>query len=489
MGTIKTNIIYIFALLFLSSCGEGGSAKTDEPTPDTAIGLSLSKNTATTSSSSESDTFTVKLKTKESVSVSISNSNTDAGSVHPTSLSFSESNWNVTQTVTVTGLCDAVHTTGTNKTTYNIVLTPSSTNYSSTQAKTVIVSDNDKAAFNISSMSGNVYEQGDNATFNMRLCSKPTSNVSIGVSSSDTTEGTVDTNSLTFSTDNWSTAQTVSVYGVDDNLSDDDETFSIVLAAASSSDSNYNSLNPSDVTVINKDNDTADITVSETTLNTTEAGGTDNFTVVLDTGPKSDVIVIPTSSNTSRATISPSSATFTSTNWRTAQAFTVTGVDDNVDNVGDNESYSISFSITSSVISYNSLSLDNKSINGINIDNDTAAILIDNSSFQTVSEFLNSSYITVTLSTIPTSFVIIPVRSSNVAEGTVSPSALAITPDNWNIPTTVTITGADDNDTNVKENFEILFDNASSSDPNYNNLQPNKTSVPAINIDDFRDFN
>jgi len=45
----------------------------------------------------------------------------------------------------------------------------------------------------------------------------------------------------------WSTSQTVSVYGVDDNLSDDDETFSIVLAAASSSDSNYNSLDPSDV--------------------------------------------------------------------------------------------------------------------------------------------------------------------------------------------------------------------------------------------------
>jgi len=37
--------------------------------------------------------------------------------------------------------------------------------------------------------------------------------------------------------------------------------------------------------VINKDNDTADITVSETTLTTTEAGGTDNFTVELDTGP------------------------------------------------------------------------------------------------------------------------------------------------------------------------------------------------------------
>jgi len=321
----------------------------------------------------------------------------------------------------------------------------------------------------------------------MRLCSQPSSNVSIGVSSGDTTEGTVGTSNLIFSTDNWTTSQTVSVYSVDDNLSDDDETFSIILAAASSSDSNYNSLDPSDVTVINKDNDTADITVSETTLTTTEAGGTDNFTVELDTGPESDVIVIPTSNNTSRATISPLSATFTSSNWGTAQAFTVTGVDDNVDNVGDNETYNITFSITSSVIAYSSLSLDNKSITGTNTDNDTAAILIDTSSLQTVSEFLNSSFITVTLATIPTANVILPVSSGNTTEGTVSPSALVITPANWNTPTTVTVTGVDDSDNITQESFNIIFDNATSSDANYNNLAPNKTSVPATNIDDFRD--
>ena len=484
---MRRNIFYIISILLLSSCGDGGSAKTDEPTPDMSIGLTLSKKTATTSSAGEADTFTVKLKTKEAVSVSLSSSNTDAGSISPSTLTFSESNWNVVQTVTVTGLCDKVHTTGTSNETYNVILTPSSANYTDSQAQTVVVTDTDKAAFEISLISGNVYEKGDNATFNMRLCSQPSSNVSIGVSSGDISEGTVGTSNLIFSTDNWTTSQTVSVYSVDDNLSDDDETFSIILAAASSSDSNYNSLDPSDVTVINKDNDTADITVSETTLTTTEAGGTDNFTVELDTGPESDVIVIPTSSNTSRATISPSSATFTSSNWGTAQAFTVTGVDDNVDNVGDNETYNITFSITSSVIAYSSLSLDNKSITGTNTDNDTAAILIDTSSLQTVSEFLNSSFITVTLATIPTANVILPVSSGNTTEGTVSPSALVITPANWNTPTTVTVTGVDDSDTNTQESFNIIFDSATSSDANYNNLAPNKTSVPATNIDDFRD--
>ena len=486
---MKNNNLYILCVLLLSSCGDSGTATTDEPTPDTAIGLTLSKKTATTSSSGESDTFTVKLKTKESVSVSISSSNTDAGSVYPTSLSFSESNWNVNQTVTVTGLCDAFHTSGTNKTTYNVVLSPSSANYSSTQNKTVTVSDNDKAAFNISSISGNVYERGDNASFSVKLCSQPTSNVSIAVSSSDTTEGTVSTNSLTFSTDNWSTAQTVSVLSKDDNVADDDVEFSIKLAEASSSDSNYNSLDPNDVTVINKDNDSADITISKPTLTTSEAGDNDSFTVVLDTGLDNitKVTVIPTSSNTSRATVSPSNFTFDNSTWNVAQTFTVTGVDDFIDNIGDNETYSISFSITSSANVWNTLSLDNKTITGTNTDNDTASVLIDNSTTKNVSEFLNSAYILVTLATIPSSNVILPVSSDNTTQGTVSPAALVITPSNWNTPNTVTVTGVDDDINDGTSFFNIKFANSISTDSKYDNVTPDKPSVPMKNIDDGND--
>ena len=62
---MKNNNLYILCVLLLSSCGDSGTVTTDEPTPDTAIGLTLSKITATTSSSGESDTFTVKLKTKD----------------------------------------------------------------------------------------------------------------------------------------------------------------------------------------------------------------------------------------------------------------------------------------------------------------------------------------------------------------------------------------------------------------------------------------
>jgi hypothetical protein len=50
--------------------------------------------------------------------------------------------------------------------------------------------------------------------------------------------------------------------------------YTIVTAAATSSDGNYNGLNPSDVSVTNTDDDTAGITVTPTFgLTTTEAGG------------------------------------------------------------------------------------------------------------------------------------------------------------------------------------------------------------------------
>ena len=55
--------------------------------------------------------------------------------------------------------------------------------------------------------------------------------MTIGLSSSDTTEGTVSPASLTFTTANWSSAQTVTVTGVDDAIADGHQRYSIVTAS------------------------------------------------------------------------------------------------------------------------------------------------------------------------------------------------------------------------------------------------------------------
>ena len=146
----------------------------------------------------------------------------------------------------------------------------------------------------------------------MVLNSQPTANVTIGLSSSNTAEGTVSPASLTFTAANWNTAQTVTVTGVDDFVDDGNIAYTIVTAAASSADGNYNGLNPADVSVTNTDNDTAGFTVTPTSgLTTTEAGGTATFTVVLNSQPTANVTIGLSSSNTAEGTVSPASLTFT----------------------------------------------------------------------------------------------------------------------------------------------------------------------------------
>ncbi len=178
-------------------------------------------------------------------------------------------------------------------------------------------------------------EAGGTSSFTVVLDTEPTADVTIGLSSSDTTEGTVSPTSVTFTTANWHTAQTVTVTGVDDAIADGNIAYTIVTAAATSTDVNYNGLNATDVSVTNNDNETPGITISPTSgLVTTESGGTATFTVVLDTEPTADVTIGLSSSDTTEGTVSPTSVTFTTANWNTAQTVTVTGVDDSL-NDGD----------------------------------------------------------------------------------------------------------------------------------------------------------
>ena len=77
--------------------------------------------------------------------------------------------------------------------------------------------DDDTAGFTLTPTSGLITtEAGGTATFTVVLTARPTANVTIGLISSDTTEGTVNQASVTFTSDNWNTPQTVTITGVND---------------------------------------------------------------------------------------------------------------------------------------------------------------------------------------------------------------------------------------------------------------------------------
>ncbi len=112
-------------------------------------------------------------------------------------------------------------------------------------------------------------EVGGQSSFTVKLDTQPSSDVTYSVTTSDITEGTVSTSSLTFTPTNWNLPQTVTVTGVNDVDPDGNVFYTIVLGAAVSADLRYNGLNPTHVTVTNTDNDTKFYVVNDATANLT----------------------------------------------------------------------------------------------------------------------------------------------------------------------------------------------------------------------------
>lgn len=99
-------------------------------------------------------------------------------------------------------------------------------------------------------------EAGGTAVFYVSLTTEPTEDVTINLSSSRVSEGTVSPDRLTFTPEDWATTMTVTITGVDDSFDDGDQVYSVITSAASSSDELYDGFNPDDVAVTNLDNET-----------------------------------------------------------------------------------------------------------------------------------------------------------------------------------------------------------------------------------------
>ncbi len=107
-------------------------------------------------------------------------------------------------------------------------------------------------------------EEGNGTdTFAVRLDTEPDANVTIDLSSSDTSEGTVSTTMLTFTPANWNTVQVVTVTGVDESIFDGDVEYSIITADTQSTDSDYDGLDVDDISVTNLDDDPPPVHVYE----------------------------------------------------------------------------------------------------------------------------------------------------------------------------------------------------------------------------------
>jgi hypothetical protein len=156
------------------------------------------------------------------VLISVDDSSEVAASV--SSLTFTASNWNVPQSVSLTGQDDAI-VDGPVISQLRFAFAASSPGaYASALPKSVAVttSDNETAGLVIVESGGStlVSETGSSDTVTVRLTARPVQNVILTIQSLDTTEFTVSPMTLTFTSSNWNVPQTVTVVGVDDSLVD-----------------------------------------------------------------------------------------------------------------------------------------------------------------------------------------------------------------------------------------------------------------------------
>jgi Calx-beta domain len=408
------------------------------------------------------------------VAVTVTSENPAEGSASPDMFVLTANNWDSPVNVTITGVNDDV---ADGDQPYVVQVDAGDAGL---VAVSVTNADDDSTGILVSPTTGLMTtEGGATASFTVVLASQPLADVTVAVSSSDLTEGTVDHDQLVFTALNWNAPQTVMVTGVDDPLDDGDQTYTIALAPATSDDPTYDGIDPTDVTVTNVDDEAPGFVVTPMSgLITSEAGASDSFTVVLISAPTAPVTVQVSSSDPGEGTPFPTSLTFTPADWFMPQTVTVTGVDDAIAD-GPQLYHILLEPAVSTDPAYDGF--DPPDVSVTNTDNDSPGITVTPTSGLLVSELGDTATFTIVLNSEPTADVTIPLSSSDLTEGRVSPASVTLTATDWFMPHTVTVTGVDDSIADGNQVFAIITGNASSVDPRYNGL--NAPNVQVTNLD------
>lgn len=471
----------------------------------------VSKTSVSVNEAGTTDSYTVVLDNAPSADVTVNVAGGADVAVSPSSLTFTTANWNTPQTVTVSAFNDnTVEGAHSGSITHTVTSADSNYNGLSVAGLSVAVTDNDSATYQFvvfqdRSVDNSITELAVSYIANVELVFNTNGTglnqleapieVPFMVGGTATGGGTdysfntgfgiclcalpalAPTNSLTIQTDG--TADNINVSIVDDAIDESDETVIFTLGSETGGTAAQQAVVTAGTETVNiltiVDNDTAGVTVSQTAVSVTEGGTSDTYTVVLNSQPTANVTVTVTGD--AQASISPTTLTFTSANWNTAQTVTVTAVDD-----GTAEgAHTGSITHSASGGGYDAVSI--ASVTANITDNDAPGIDTDTSGFSDITEGSSSSY-TVVLLTQPASDVVISLINNAQTDATVSPVSLEFTSANWNTPQTVTVTAINDQ---IVENSEpvTISHIVVSNDSGYNGFTMDGVSLNITDNDVF----
>jgi hypothetical protein len=410
------------------------------------------------------------------VTLLLASGNTAEGIVSRSSLTFTVDNWDVARTITVSGVNDLVDDDDAH---YDLVLSVSATatadpDYAALPAKRVTITntDDDTAGLTISRVGrARTSESLDRvALYDLVLNSQPRANVVLLIKSRDITEGEPAVSTLTFTPTNWNAPHELTIRGVDDHLDDGDIPYRVsVTPLPDNADAKYAALPTRYLRLTNSDDDTPglEIVPQSTHLTTTEAGGQTRVTVVLRTQPTADVRVTVRSTDAAEVTVSAPILTFTSANWDTPQTIVITGVDDPVAD-GDVTCQLIIGPTQSADPLYDAVPATEFDVT--NRDDDVAGVIVTSVALTDTAQTFE-----IRLGSRPAADVLVDLGLLGIA-GTISNSPLLFSPEDWNLPQTVTLTFDREAHANSGGSLEVT---TQTTDPAYADQRSAKPVAPS----------
>ena len=392
----------------------------------------------------ETGTYEVELTSEPTAAVGVAVGVPDQAevSVEPAELTFTPDNWRGTRTVTVTAAHDPDGMVDDPLTLTHAV---SGGDYDDVTAAgvEVVVAEDDSQRVSVSAGKLTI-EEGATASYTMGMDAEPTGTVTVTVEVPEGAELLVSPTVLTFTPDDWSQPQTVTVTALedDDAVADDP----VVLTHTASGPDQVD-VSDAGVEVVVAEDDSQRVSVSAGEL-TIEEGATASYTVGMDAEPTGTVTVTVEVPEGAELLVSPTMLTFTPDNWSQPQTVTVTALEDD-DAVADDPV----------VLIHTASGPDQVDVSDAGVEvsiseDDTQGVELSEQAL-TVAEGKTGTY-SVVLTSKPTADVRLEVQVPEGAEISAAPTALTFTPENWRLPQTVTVTAAPDEDAMVDDPVVLI---------------------------------
>lgn len=371
----------------------------------------------------------------------------------PAQLTFTPENWNVNRTVILSaGQDDDAEDSP-------VTVLFNGNGLVADGTAMVMITDDDTLALIVSPPSAVGVTEGASAPLSVMLSAQPTSSVVVSLSSMDPAIATVSPAQLTFTSSNWSMAQTAMVGGVADGDVDDESTVIVLDPSTEGVATHTVAANVTDDDILAIDATPSSLALAEL-VGAANHSGTIN--VRLTQAPTGSLVVDLAANPDGKVTLDRTQLTFTAANYMIQQPVVVTALQD-VD-VG-NENVTLALSTGTPNVSERLIAV------GIT-DDDTQAILVTPMSVPLLTEG-NATNLSVRLAFAPTAPVIVNVTSNDPNVASVDVSQLTFTAGDYATPQVVQVTAIDDLDL-ADESTVISFNDAASG------LTVNRT----INVDD-----